>query len=453
MTSHLRALVLVNPKSRGELPEGWEKLLAETGVEPRIEWPDSADATRRFIEDAGSQRTAERVVLAGGDGTIHQALPALLDAQLPLAVIPIGTANDLARTLDLPEDPLAALDVVGRGIPQPIDVGVVNGIPFVNAATLGVGVRVNRELDADTKKRWGGLSYLRAAWRAVDKERPFDVEIDCDGEKERVRCVHVAVGNGVYHGGGVRVAEDASVSDGWLQLYTLPPSGALKLAALTPWLRSGTQDRWRGVRSARGRSIQLRTSRPLEVFADGERVSRTPVEFSILPGALGVIVPPPSSAQSDQPLLRDPDEVALNQLLATCLSMAESYTRLSESLEAEDPDAAAVFASLAETRRRAASKLEMDVRRMDELPAAPDPDRDLLSLLASLARGALSSDRTRALAEDRAAAERDLVVQAQVASRQESLSAHARALVREIEQQSVRAQRRLEELAESASRP
>jgi YegS/Rv2252/BmrU family lipid kinase len=444
---------LVNPKSRGDLPEGWPRLLAETGVEPRIEWPDSADATRLLIEDAASQRTADRVVLAGGDGTIHQALPALLDAQLPLAVIPIGTANDLARTLDLPEDPIAALDVVGRGIPRPIDVGLANGTPFVNAATLGVGVRVNRELDADTKQRWGGLSYLRAAWRAVDKERPFDVEIDCDGEKERVRCIHVAVGNGVYHGGGVRIADDASISDGWLQLYTLPPSGALKLAALVPWLRRGNQDRWRGVRSARGRSIRLRTSRPLDVFADGERVSRTPIEFSILPGALDVIVPPPSSAQSEtESLLRDPEEVALNELLAGCLALAESYSRLAESLVSENPDAAEVFASLAEARRRAASKLELDVRRMDELPAEPDPDRELLSLLTSLARGLVSADRTRALAEDRAAAERDLAARAGAVRQQKHLSARTLALVREIEQESAFAERRLTAFAQSARR-
>ncbi len=371
MTNRPRALVLVNPKSRGDLPEEWTQVLAEAGVEPRIEWPDSPDETRRLIESAASERTIDCVVLAGGDGTIHQALPALLAARLPVALIPIGTANDLARSLELPEDPLAAFDVVAGGVPKRIDVGVANGVPFLNAASLGVGVRVNRELDGDTKEMWGSLSYLRAAWRAVRKERPFDVEIDCDGEHERVRCVHVAVGNGVYHGGGARVAEDASVSDGWLRLYTLPPSGLLKLASLVPWLRAGRQDRRNGVRSLRGRSIRLRTSRPLEVFADGERVSQTPVEFSILPGALDFLVPPGAPESSNGGLLRDQSEVALNELLARCLALADSYARLCESLEADDPSAADLFASLAQTRRRAANRLEMDVRRMNELPTAP----------------------------------------------------------------------------------
>jgi hypothetical protein len=189
------------------------------------------------------------------------------------------------------------------------------------------------------------------------------------------------------------------------------------------------------------------------VFANGERVSRTPIEFSILPGALDVIVPPPSSAQSEtESLLRDPEEVALNELLAGCLALAESYSRLAESLVSENPDAAEVFASLAEARRRAASKLELDVRRMDELPAEPDPDRELLSLLTSLARGLVSADRTRALAEDRAAAERDLAARAGAVRQQKHLSARTLALVREIEQESAFAERRLTAFAQSARR-
>lgn len=286
-----RALVLLNARSRGDLPEGWPALLAGVGVEPHVESPATPEAMRRLIVEAAKRWDVDRIAVAGGDGTLHVALPALLEARLPLAVIPTGTANDLARTLGVPSDPLAALDVVAHGIRLRIDVGLVNGVPFLNAANIGVGVRVNRELDKSTKSLWGGLSYMRAAWRAVEKERPFRVRITCDGVVERVRCVHVTVGNGVFHGGGARVAGDATIFDGQLDLYTLPPQGLLKLAALVPWLHFGQQRRWEGVRALRGSHIHLRTSRPLEVYADGERVSRTPVELSVLPKALEVLVP------------------------------------------------------------------------------------------------------------------------------------------------------------------
>lgn len=445
MPSFASALVMVNPKSRGDLPEGWQTRLASAGIDARIEEPDSPAAMRQLIERAGSQRDVDCLVIAGGDGTLHQALPALLDVRLPLAVIPIGTANDLARTLELPEDLLAAFDVVARGVPRPVDVGVANGVPFLNAANLGVGVRVNRGLDGDTKKLWGALSYLRSAWHAVDEQRPFDVDIVCDGEQQRIRCVHVAVGNGVFYGGGARIAEDASIADGWLDLYTLPPRGALQLAALVPWLRSGTQGRWREVHNLRGRRIRLQTSRPLEVFADGERVARTPVEFSVRPGALDVLVPAPKQT-GDESVLRDEREVSLNRLLVASRALAESYAGLRKPLDSDDASAARLFATLAEERSRAADELERHVRGLEELPAAPDPERQLLSLLSSRAKGAFSADRTRALAEDRAAAERDLAACAESALEQD-LSAATRALLQSVATDSQRAQERLAALA------
>lgn len=144
--------------------------------------------------------------------------------------------------------------------------------------------------------------------------------------------------------------------------------------------------------------------------------------------------------------MRDEREVALNELLSGCEALGRSYARLAESLKEEDAGAAELFSRLGQARQQAAKRLAGHVRRMDELPAAPDPDRELVTRLASLAKGALAADRTRALAEDRAAAERDLAARAE-AARKQSLPADTQNLVREIEQESDRDRRRLEALA------
>ena len=95
------------------------------------------------------------VIIGGGDGTLSMAADALVDAQLPVGVIPLGTANDLARTLNLPLDPLAAAEVIAAGRQRRIDLGWVNGTHFFNVATIGLGVGVARRLTREAQTPLG----------------------------------------------------------------------------------------------------------------------------------------------------------------------------------------------------------------------------------------------------------------------------------------------------------
>ena len=213
-----RALVLVNARSRsGERAPAVERALAalvRAGTACLHESCASSEELAPLIRRHAAEGAVDAVVIGGGDGTLNAAAPALLDTGLPLGILPLGTANDLARTLGLPLDPVAAAQVIAAGRTRRIDLGLVNGHPFFNIASIGLSVAVTGELTAARKRRWGRLAYVVAAVQALARARPFSAVIARDGSPpERVRTVQIAVGNGRYYGGGMAVCAAAAWSE------------------------------------------------------------------------------------------------------------------------------------------------------------------------------------------------------------------------------------------------
>lgn len=286
-----RALLVVNPRSRrGRDAAGTVAAVLEGAGLPVLRRDcEDRDAMPQLIQDAAGE--VDRVVLGGGDGTLNAALPGLVATGLPLGVIPLGTANDLARTLGIPLDPAEAAKVVAAGRVRRIDLGEVNGHPYLNVASVGFGVDLTRALTRDSKRRWGVLGYAVAGLRALERLRPFRAFIVHDGQPQVSRTVHVAVGNGRHYGGGMTVSEDARIDDGRLDVYSLEVEGFWRLLLLLPALRSGRHASWAEIRTLSGDEITIRTRRSRSVNADGEIVTRTPARFHVLRGALGVYVP------------------------------------------------------------------------------------------------------------------------------------------------------------------
>jgi YegS/Rv2252/BmrU family lipid kinase len=251
--------------------------------------PANVEDQRQAIQSLVNH--VDAVVVAGGDGTINAALPAVVEAALPMGVLPTGTANDFARTLGIPTDLTEAARAILQGHTRALDLGEVNGRLFCNVAHIGFGVHAQRRaLNKRHKKLWGGLSYAMSLWSARRLLRPFTAELSVDGVSERVRTIHLGIGNGRYYGGGVPVQADAAIDDGLLDAYSVPPQGVLGLLHAISDLRRGGlpgSPVWR----AKGHRISVHTRRPRRIMADGEVVGHTPAEFRVVPQILPVIVP------------------------------------------------------------------------------------------------------------------------------------------------------------------
>jgi diacylglycerol kinase (ATP) len=289
---HRPALLIVNGRSRrgAGAAETVTRVLRESGVpiiardcERASDLSDLISATKGEIES---------MIIGGGDGTLSAALPGLLETGLPLGIIPLGTANDLARTLGIPTDLAAAARIIACGKVQRVDVGEVNGHPFFNVASIGFGVDLTRALTSDSKRRFGTIGYAIAALRAVSRLRPFRAEIMHGHTIHISRTIHVAVGNGRHYGGGMTVSEHARIDDGRLHIYSLEVDSLWRLLRLLPALRSGRHDAWREIRTLEGEEIEVRTPRrPRSVNTDGEIVTRTPAHFRVRGHAISVFIP------------------------------------------------------------------------------------------------------------------------------------------------------------------
>lgn len=282
-----RALLIRNPLSRrgGEDLDPVLALLRAGGVD--IFEPETGGTPGL----TAAAREADLIIVAGGDGTIHHAAPALIDARKPFGILPLGTANDLARSLEIPADPLEAARVILDGRTRMIDLGDVNGEPFFNVASLGVSVELARELTRERKQRFGAFSYVVAGIRALMRARRFRAVIEADGRIVRVRTFQIAVGNGRYYGGGMSVHENCRIGDGRLYLYSLEMRSLWKLIFMAMDFRAGAYGAWEDVRADAGARFVVRTRRPREINADGEIVTRTPATFTIRPKALAVFAP------------------------------------------------------------------------------------------------------------------------------------------------------------------
>lgn len=285
-----RALLLVNRHARhgqkrlhqavGEL----QKLGLELIEEPTSTPQQLPELIRRY------QNQVDLVIIGGGDGTLNAAVEALVDTQLPLGILPLGTANDLARTLEIPSSLPAACEIIATGKVHRIDLGWVNGRYFFNVASLGLSVQITERLSKEAKSRWGVLAYAVTAVKVISQARPFRAEIRVKGESIRVRTVQIAVGNGRHYGGGMTVADDATIDDCRLDLYSLEIRSWWQILALLPALWQGRLKNDPRVRTLHGTEIEVYTRKSRAINSDGEITTRTPAKFCVLPKVLPVLV-------------------------------------------------------------------------------------------------------------------------------------------------------------------
>ncbi|GIW95209.1 MAG: hypothetical protein KatS3mg110_3250 [Pirellulaceae bacterium] len=237
-----------------------------------------------------------RLIIAGGDGTISKLVNALAgrwDA-LELAVLPVGTGNDWARTLGLPVDDLAAcLDVALEGRVRPTDlIHIAGSSPeyCVNAATAGVGARVAADVRPEDKQRWGSLAYWLTAVSHLAQWREYQVQVDWDDASRQLSVWGLVVANGMYAGGGFPIAPKARPDDGLLDITLLPalPWTDILVAGLAFSLGASDPQR---IPTMQARRVHIHSQPALHFSIDGEPTRAIDTTFEVLPGVLHVVRP------------------------------------------------------------------------------------------------------------------------------------------------------------------
>jgi diacylglycerol kinase (ATP) len=296
--SKTRARVICNPSSGGGCePEVIREELQDFGAE-WIETNGAGDA-----QEAAEEWSEGLLIVVGGDGTVNEVVNGLGKAGFPkgvtLAVLPMGTGNDLATTLAIPDNLEQAQEVIRENRVRNFDIARIRseGVEerfFINVATGGFGAETSGLADEELKGRWGKLAYFRAS---LEKARDFDVrevKVTLDGEERMLRAVNVAVGNCRYAGGGWLAAPKANPEDGLLDLVVIEDIGLKEALALAPAALAKSDYLGKeGVFSARARKIRVETEPGgLDFTADGELIGDEPAEFEVIPRALKVVVGP-----------------------------------------------------------------------------------------------------------------------------------------------------------------
>lgn len=290
--------VIVNTAAGGDKPQEWAATLEakcrERGLQAQVMQVEGGEHLLAAVDDAVRQG-ARLVIAGGGDGTVSAAASRLVDTEVALGVLPLGTLNHFAKDLGMPLELDAAIDVVAHGREVRVDVGEVNGHVFINNSSLGLypDIVLDRERQRRRLGRGKWTALAAAAAHALRRYPVLSVRIGVNGEQLERRSAFVFIGNNEYKMEGFEIGERARLSGGELSLYVTQRTGRfgllrLALRALTGRLRQASD-----FDMLTASELVVRTpQRQLRVATDGEvRLLQIPLNYRIRPGALRVRVP------------------------------------------------------------------------------------------------------------------------------------------------------------------
>lgn len=287
------AALIVNAHARSGADqfEAAKRLLEERGFSltsfPVHEPARLPEIVARAVEDGH-----DLVVIGGGDGTISAAMNALAGKNVTCALLPLGTANSFARSLNLPLELEGAVDVLANGRVKEVDLGRINDRYFATTAAVGLSTEIQRRKPHVLKRVLGHLAYPTVAALVLPKFKPFACTLTLDSGERRCfpAALEVRIANAPYQG-GVEASPDASVTSGDLVVHIV--SGTSKWRLVKTWAQivGGIDPHGPGYEELRAKALQL-VSEPVHgVNVDGEAALQTPLSISVVRKALRVLVP------------------------------------------------------------------------------------------------------------------------------------------------------------------
>jgi diacylglycerol kinase (ATP) len=286
---------LVNPASaNGSTGKRWPKLerrAAELGLSGKAVLSERPGHLAEVARSAGEAL----LVVVGGDGTLNEVVNGAAGTGAELAVLPCGTGQDFGRTHEIPARFDDAVRVALEGRPRTIDLGRVEfegGTRFfANVGSVGMSGAVARRANGMSKALGGRATFFYALAREFVAWKNTEVTVRVDDGERRGRMHDVIVANGRWHGGGMKLAPDASWNDGLFDVVLIGDVNKLDFVTTAPKLYSGGHVHHPKVDVLRSSTVTIEAPEPLPLELEGEPVGTTPARFEVVPGALRVRVP------------------------------------------------------------------------------------------------------------------------------------------------------------------
>jgi diacylglycerol kinase (ATP) len=241
-------------------------------VEPLVTY-EAGDATALAADAA--KRGVDVVAAVGGDGTVNEVVNGLDGYDVPLGVIPVGTANDFARQVGIPADADHAMDVILQRKPRRLDTASLNGRRFLNVSTAGIGAEATAETPPEIKESLGAIAYAISGMRKLAELRPQTARFSGDGFEYDGEFLMFAVGLTRASGGGTMVTPMASATDGLLDLCIVESMSRSEFARTALRVKRGEHIGQEGVQYAQVRSVTVEGREPIVVNVDGESSNAT----------------------------------------------------------------------------------------------------------------------------------------------------------------------------------
>ncbi len=441
LTGNVRLLL-----TKAKLPDEWRQngaqalrdVFEDAGYRTELTLCDDPDAIRDQITN--NSNPGDIVAVGGGDGTINAVLDAVISKQVVLIPIPLGTANDFARTLTLPDDLIDAARASIHGQIRMLDVGYANDQSFINAASIGVPADARKRINPDLKRNLGAISYAVANWQSWHEMAPMDLSITCGTNgPQRLKLRQLTITNGRYFGGGLRPSETKSPEDGLLHMFAIRDSvDTLSGLDVAAELLFGSVDDSEFAMTMECDEITINGEDGAPILADGEIISKLPAKFSIRAGALAVFAPNSFVGLSDQthgedhkaPLVHANE---INDVMRDTLDLA---LRLQATYPvAQHSELKSLCHDGTRALRNIYRQLEQDLHPYGILAASPDPDLHSLEELRDRVMGWLLKDADHRLANGlttRARALEEQVTTLAAEQLPEDIKTHLGALKREV---------------------
>lgn len=275
---------IINPVAGNGSSKDTIKRIHDKMIEAEIRYSISISGYKGEVEDLAKEAVEEGytdLVAVGGDGTVLEAFNGIYNHDIALGIIPSGTGNDFARVLDLTHNLEENINKVIIGHTERIDVGRVNDKHFLNVAGLGIDSSILEKTEKVKKAIKGPMAYLLSTFMVLSKYKCQDIKITIDGCEMTRHCYLVAIGNGSYYGGGMKITPKASLTNGLLEVVIIHKMPKIKFALLFKKVFSGDHIHESVVENYQGKHVKIEASSEVKINVDGNLIGQGSCEISI----------------------------------------------------------------------------------------------------------------------------------------------------------------------------